>query len=125
MPALTTPTHARIVESAAVVTSSIWSATLVTKSTASNTAPEIEPTRSTVLFRHLPADRGPEGATAAELDGHNARLAAAIQRDGSVFLAPAELDGRTCLRVCFVNFRTRDRDLDLVFEAVSRLGASA
>jgi aromatic-L-amino-acid decarboxylase len=81
----------------------------------------LEPTLSTVLFRHLPADRGPE----ADLDGHNARLAAAIQRDGSVFLAPAELDGRTCLRVCFVNFRTRDRDLDLVFETISTLSASA
>ena len=80
----------------------------------------LEPTLSTVLFRHLPPDREP----GADLDGHNARLAAEIQRDGSVFLAPAQLDGSTCLRVCFVNFRTRDRDLDLVLETLARLGAS-
>jgi aromatic-L-amino-acid decarboxylase len=57
-----------------------------------------EPQLSTVCFRHLGAD---------DLDAHNLRLAQAVQRDGRVYLAPAELDGRCCLRVCFTNFRTR------------------
>jgi aromatic-L-amino-acid decarboxylase len=57
-----------------------------------------EPQLSTVCFRHLGAD---------DLDAHNLRLAGAVQRDGRVYLAPAELDGRCCLRVCFTNFRTR------------------
>ena len=37
----------------------------------------VEPTLSTVCFRHVPAGLG-----AADLDNHNERLAAAIQRDG-------------------------------------------
>jgi aromatic-L-amino-acid decarboxylase len=78
-----------------------------------------EPTLSTVCFRHLPED---SAHVAGDLDAHNARLARAIQRDGRVFLAPAELDGATCLRLCFVNFRTRTRDLDLIVETVATLG---
>ena len=80
----------------------------------------VEPTLSTVCFRHLPE----VGGSDADVDRHNARLAAAIQRDGRVFLAPAEVDGRTCLRVCFVNFRTRVRDLGRIVETVEALGAS-
>jgi aromatic-L-amino-acid decarboxylase len=79
-----------------------------------------EPTLSTVCFRHLP--QRPVGAE-PDLDRHNSLLAAAIQRDGRVFLAPAELDGDTCLRVCFVNFRTRTRDLDQIIDTVESLGA--
>ena len=80
----------------------------------------VEPTLSTICFRHLP-----EPSSGPDLDRHNAMLAAAIQRDGRVFLAPAELDGATCLRLCFVNFRTRTRDLDLIVETVDAVGAAA
>jgi aromatic-L-amino-acid/L-tryptophan decarboxylase len=59
-----------------------------------------EPQLSTVCFRHRP-----EGV--ADLDEHNLRLAAAVMRDGRVYLAPALLAGHCCLRVCFTNFRTR------------------
>jgi aromatic-L-amino-acid/L-tryptophan decarboxylase len=59
-----------------------------------------EPQLSTVCFRHRP-----EGF--ADLDEHNLRLAAAVMRDGRVYLAPALLAGHCCLRVCFTNFRTR------------------
>jgi aromatic-L-amino-acid decarboxylase len=62
----------------------------------------------------VPADR---------LDAHNERLARAMQRDGRVFLAPADVDGRTCLRVCFVNFRTTSADVDLVLPVAAELGA--
>jgi aromatic-L-amino-acid/L-tryptophan decarboxylase len=79
----------------------------------------VEPTLSTVCFRHLAP-----GLDGTGLDAHNARTAAAIQRDGRVFLAPAEVDGRTCLRVCFVNFRTRLRDLELIVETVDAIAAS-
>jgi aromatic-L-amino-acid decarboxylase len=59
-----------------------------------------EPCLSTVCFRHAPTG-------VADLDAHNRRLADALQQDGRVYLAPALLDGRVCLRVCFTNFRTR------------------
>lgn len=77
-----------------------------------------EPMLSTVCFRHVPAD-----VPADRLDAHNERLARAMQRDGRVFLAPADVDGRTCLRVCFVNFRTTAADVDLVLPVAAELGA--
>ena len=46
-------------------------------------------------------------------------LAAAAQRDGRVYLAAAVVDGRVCLRVCFVNFRTRREDVDFAVEVVA------
>lgn len=76
-----------------------------------------EPMLSTVCFRHVPAGLPAEG-----LNAHNERLARAMQRDGRVFLAPAVVDGQTCLRVCFVNFRTTSNDVDLVLQVAAELG---
>ena len=59
-----------------------------------------EPQLSTICFRHVPA--GVE-----DVDAHNLALAERVMRDGRVYLAPALLDDKVCLRVCFVNFRTR------------------
>ncbi len=82
-------------------------------------APDFEllhdPMLSTVCFRHVPA--GVE-----DLDAHNLALARGIQHDGRVFLAPASVDGRTCLRVCFVNFRTTPEEVEHVVEVVRELG---
>ena len=58
-----------------------------------------EPKLSTVCFRHVPP--GVE-----DVDAHNVALAREMMRDGRIFLAPAAVDGRACLRACFVNFRT-------------------
>jgi aromatic-L-amino-acid decarboxylase len=66
-----------------------------------------DPLLSVVCFRHLG-----EG----DLDEHNLRLARAICDDGRVYLALATVDGKTCLRVCFMNFRT---DADHVDELLS------
>jgi len=70
-----------------------------------------EPMLSTVCFRHVPPG-------VDDIDAHNVRLAREMQRDGRVFLAPASVDGRACLRVCFVNFRT-------TFDAVAHVLAVA
>ena len=74
-----------------------------------------EPTLSTLCFRHLPPDVG-------DLDRHNAELALAAQEDGRIYLASAVVDGHACLRVCFVNFRTRVEDVELILTTVRELG---
>ena len=76
-----------------------------------------EPTLSTVCFRHLV-----DGLDASELDAHNYALAKAAQEDGRIYLASALVDGRACLRVCFVNYRTRPEDVDFVIETLRELG---
>jgi aromatic-L-amino-acid decarboxylase len=78
-----------------------------------------EPMLSTVCFRHVPVGMSPQ-----LLNAHNQQLARAMQRDGRVFLAPAEIDGRTCLRVCFVNFRTTAEDVAIVLNVAAELGDS-
>ena len=59
---------------------------------------------STVKFRARPT-------SASDVDAHNLALARAIQQDGRVYLAPATVDGRVYLRVCFTNFRTTAEDV--------------
>ncbi|MCO5998332.1 hypothetical protein [Actinoallomurus rhizosphaericola] len=68
-------------------------------------------------FRHVPPGVGDD-----ELDAHNERLARAMQADGRVYLAPAIVDGRTCLRACFVNFRTTPDVVKTVLEVADELG---
>jgi aromatic-L-amino-acid decarboxylase len=74
-----------------------------------------EPMLSTVCFRHTPAG-------VADLDAHNVALARAMQRDGRIFLAAAAVDGRACLRVCFVNFRTALDEVPLVLQVAEEIG---
>lgn len=74
-----------------------------------------DPMLSTVCFRHVPPG-------VRDLDAHNLRLAHEMQRDGRVFLAPASVDGKACLRVCFVNFRTTPEDVELVTTVARELG---
>jgi aromatic-L-amino-acid decarboxylase len=82
-------------------------------------APEFEllhdPMLSTVCFRHVLPD-------VPDLDAHNLRLAREMQRDGRVFLAPAFVDGRACLRACFVNFRTTVEEVACLLAVVRELG---
>src|SRR5215218_3250586 len=85
-------------------------------------APEFEllhePQLSTVCFRHVPPG-------VADVDAHNVELARAMMRDGRIFLAPAAVDGRACLRACFVNFRTTPEEVALVLEVAAELGGRA
>jgi glutamate/tyrosine decarboxylase-like PLP-dependent enzyme len=86
--------------------------------------PDFERLAETVLsianFRYRPAGRElPEAA----LDTINRRIVNRLVGDGSFFLAPTILKGRTALRVCIVNFRTREEDLNLLLEESARIGA--
>ena len=47
-----------------------------------------------------------------------ARIADRVQREGRVFITTTELDGRSVLRACIVNFRTTDADLDALIDAI-------
>ncbi len=86
-----------------------------------------EPSLSVVCFRHRP-DRmaGGDGDASPEaLDAHNLSLAQAIIADGRVYLAPAQVDGRTCLRVCFMNFRTDSAQVGELVSVIEELAAGA
>jgi aromatic-L-amino-acid decarboxylase len=72
------------------------------------------PPLTIVPFRHL-------GGTDA--NDHNDALVKALQDDGRVWVAPARVDGRTCLRPCIVNFRTSDDDVRALVDLACELGA--
>ena len=76
-----------------------------------------EPQLSIVPFRHVPA-----GMSEGELDEHNARLVEALQQQGDVWVAPARVDGKVCLRPCVVNYRTTDDDVRAFVDAVLDAG---
>ena len=83
--------------------------------------PELEPALSrpqlsTVPFRHVPRSGG------VDLNRHNAALAAAMQVDARVWVAPATIDGDVYLRPCFVNFRTTSQDVEALVEVALELG---
>jgi aromatic-L-amino-acid/L-tryptophan decarboxylase len=75
------------------------------------------PDLSIVPFRHVPAG-------VDDLDGHNARLVQELQLDGRVWIAPARVDGKVCLRPCFVNFRTTDDDVRALIEITREVGGA-
>jgi aromatic-L-amino-acid decarboxylase len=77
-----------------------------------------EPQLSAVCFRHLP----PAGV---DPDEHNRSLARAIAADGRILLAPAEIDGATALRACFVNHRTTEDDVRAIPTVVAEIAAAA
>lgn len=78
----------------------------------------MEPQLSVVLFRHQPSDN----LSLDALNKHNRRLARALQADGRIYVAGANMDGQHCLRACFVNYRTRDDDVRVLIEVVEEVG---
>jgi len=74
-----------------------------------------QPQLSTVCFRHRPSSK-------VNLEDHHRRLVPAIQLDGRIFLAGALTGGSSCLRACFVNFRTIDDDVRAIVEVVDEVG---
>ena len=85
--------------------------------------PDFEPLAESVLsianFRYRPKDRS---LSEEDLDRANRRIANRLLGGGSFFLAPTVLKGRTALRVCIVNFRTRPEDLTFLLDETARLG---
>lgn len=78
---------------------------------------------SICCFRYVPRDLRGAGAD-AYLDELNARLMAAVQADGRVYISNAVLRDRFVLRCCIVNFRTEAEHLERVVEVATELGAA-
>ena len=77
---------------------------------------------SICCFRYAPeALRGDDEA----LDRLNQDLLTAVMADGRVYCSNAVLDGRFCLRICIVNFRTEAEHLELLLEVAAEHGATA
>ena len=85
--------------------------------------PDLERLAESVLsianFRYRPRDRS---LSDDALDRANRRIINRLVGDGSFFLAPTVLKGRTALRVAIVNFRTREEDLTALLDEVERIG---
>ena len=70
-----------------------------------------------VCFRFRPAGVG-EG----ELDELNARIGRALLADGRVYVGTTRYEGRVAFRPAIVNWRTTQRDVELIAEVVVELG---
>jgi aromatic-L-amino-acid/L-tryptophan decarboxylase len=64
------------------------------------------------------------GVPEAERDAFNAALMPRLNARGRVYLSNATLEGRFCLRACFVNHRTRSEDVRTVVDEVLAAGAA-
>jgi aromatic-L-amino-acid decarboxylase len=81
-----------------------------------------EPELSVVCFRHLPGGRDAAGRLpAAELDNHQDRLQAALEKSGDGWLSTTRLRGATWLRAGIVNTQTTDADIDALLATLRRL----
>ena len=72
---------------------------------------------NTVCFRYRPA-----GVPEEELDALNARLGEDVLADGRVYVGTTSFGGKVAFRPAIVNWRTRERDIDLFVEVVLELG---
>jgi len=75
----------------------------------------MQPQLSVVLFRYR--------AQNMAIDTLNKQLVNDIQKDGRVYIAGADVDGVSCIRACFVNYRTQADDIQMLIDVVEELGA--
>ncbi len=82
------------------------------------------PELSVVCFRHLPGGSAAAARlTAAALDDHQDRLAAALETSGDGWLSTTALNGATWLRAGIVNHLTTEADIDRLLATLRRLAA--
>jgi glutamate/tyrosine decarboxylase-like PLP-dependent enzyme len=86
-------------------------------------APDLERTAPTplniVVFRHRGGGEDPAAG-----DAFNQELAIRIQESGEAVVSTTRVAGRLALRVCVLNHRTTDADVDRLLETTLRLGAT-
>lgn len=71
-----------------------------------------------ICFRFRP-ERVPE----ADLDELNRKLGAMILEDGRVFFGTTEYDGKVAFRPAIVNWRTTEKDVDMIVAVTRELGS--
>jgi glutamate/tyrosine decarboxylase-like PLP-dependent enzyme len=64
----------------------------------------------------------PPGVPEAELDELNRRLGEMVLEDGRVYFGTTEYGGKVAFRPAIVNWRTREKDVDLIVEVVREMG---
>src|SRR6266403_2538922 len=77
---------------------------------------------SIFCFRHVPAQL--KNQSPKTIDAFNERLLVALQRDGSSYLSNATLAGRFALRGCVLNYRTTQRDMEILLDDLRRVATS-
>ena len=81
-----------------------------------------EPELSVVCFRHLPGGSDAAGRPpATDLDDHQDRLQAALEKSGDGWLSTTRLRGSTWLRAGIVNTQTTEADIDALLTTLRRL----
>ena len=65
----------------------------------------------------------PSGMDDTLADTLNRRLVATLQEQGIAAPSVSLIDGRVCIRICISNHRTDDADLDILLQAIDRIGA--
>jgi aromatic-L-amino-acid/L-tryptophan decarboxylase len=87
---------------------------------------ELEPISQSLsisTFRYVPRElraRTAEPAVAEELDELNHELLSRVEKSGEAFVSNAIVKGRFVLRMCIVNFRSTEADVDALPEIVLR-----
>ena len=66
-----------------------------------------------------------DGADADELDRINLAIVDGLITDGYAFLTSTLIDGRVILRLCTINPRTTEADLQGTVDLVARVGSEA
>ena len=85
------------------------------------THPRLEPLGSELsisCFRYLP--EAPQNTDTVNV--LNRRILETLVQSGEFYMSPTTLEGRYALRVCIVNFRTTENDIDRLVDEVLRLG---
>jgi glutamate/tyrosine decarboxylase-like PLP-dependent enzyme len=81
-----------------------------------------EPELSVVCFRHLPGGQDAVmRLSATDLDDHQDRLQAALEKSGDGWLSTTRLRGATWLRAGIVNTQTTEADIDALLATIRRL----
>jgi glutamate/tyrosine decarboxylase-like PLP-dependent enzyme len=71
-----------------------------------------------VAFRYHP-----QSAPPGNLDDLNARIAAEVLVDGRIYMGTTRYRGMTVFRPAIVNWRTEEKDVDLIVDVVREIGA--
>lgn len=77
---------------------------------------------SITTLRYIPSDYSASEDDGTYLNKLNEELLNELQHGGEVFLSNAVVNGKYCLRACFVNFRTTEQDVKEIVEIIVKKG---